>query len=73
MTIGTLTASLMPLTCRSQLKARLRDQKRGLLDPRGLFVQCWDIMTFAALVFTIFVTPYEVRHLWQRSLALRLH
>ena len=43
-----------------RLRKRLADQKRGLLDPRGTFVQCWDMVTTVSLVYTMFVTPFEV-------------
>ena len=42
------------------LNSRLADQRRGLLNPRGLFVQYWDMATACALLFTMWVTPYEV-------------
>ena len=44
----------------ARLKTRLRNQSRGLLDPKGDFVQYWDMVTAGALMFTMFVTPYEV-------------
>ena len=43
-----------------KLRKHLRDQRRGLLNPRGRFVQYWDMVTCFALMFTLFVTPYEV-------------
>ena len=43
-----------------RLNKRLQDQKRGLLDPQSKQVQYWDMMTTVALVYTMFVTPYEV-------------
>ena len=43
-----------------RLKTRLADQRRGLLNPRGIFVQYWDMATACALLFTMWVTPYEV-------------
>jgi hypothetical protein len=44
----------------ARLKARLLDQARGLLNPRGQFVQHWDLTTAFCLLYTMFVTPYEV-------------
>ena len=43
-----------------RLNARLREQKRCLLDPRGHVVQYWDMATGLALLYTMFVTPYEL-------------
>ena len=43
-----------------QLRLRLRETYRGLLLPRGLFVQTWDMVTGICLLYTLFVTTYEV-------------
>ena len=43
-----------------QLRQRLRETYRGLLLPRGLFVQTWDMVTGICLLYTLFVTTYEV-------------
>jgi hypothetical protein len=43
-----------------RLKGRLAGQTRGLLQPRGRFVQYWDVVTACALLFTMTVTPFEV-------------
>ena len=43
-----------------RLRQRLRDQRRGLLNPSGFYVQYWDMVTALALMFTLFVTPLEV-------------
>ena len=43
-----------------RLRKRLHDQKRGLINPRGKYVQYWDLVTCTALMFTLFVTPFEV-------------
>ena len=43
-----------------RLKRRISDSKRGLINPRGQFIQIWDMMTAVALVYTILITPYEV-------------
>ena len=45
----------------ARLKARFRDEGRGLLNPRDKKVQYWDLITGMALLFTMFVTPFEVR------------
>ena len=42
----------------TELAMRRRD--RGLLKPRGKFVQRWDIATASALTYTLFITPFEV-------------
>lgn len=42
------------------IKARLRSQGRWLIDPKGSFVQYKDMATTFAMLWTIFVTPYEV-------------
>ena len=44
----------------TKLRHRLRKQNFGLLNPRGLNVQRWDLCTALALMYTLFVTPYEV-------------
>ena len=44
----------------ARLNKRIHDSKVGLLNPRGLFVQVWDITTAIALLYTMFITPYEV-------------
>lgn len=36
-----------------RLRERLRDQRRGLLNPRGTFVQYWDMITMLALLYTM--------------------
>lgn len=41
-------------------KASLAQRNRGLLKPRGGFIQYWDMVTACALFFTIVVTPFEV-------------
>ena len=42
------------------LRNRMRAQTRGLLNPKGKFLQYWDFCTMFALVYTMLVTPYEV-------------
>ena len=42
------------------LRHRLRENSFGLLPPRGRFVQYWDMVTGCALLYTLFVTPFEV-------------
>lgn len=43
-----------------RLQRRLESQGRGLLDPKGKFLQYWDFVTMFALVYTMLVTPFEV-------------
>ena len=44
----------------ARLNKRILEARRGLLDPRGKIVQYWDMCSAAALMYTMFVTPYEV-------------
>ena len=41
-------------------RKRLRDLNRRTIDPRSQFVRIWDGVTVIALIFTAFVTPFEV-------------
>ena len=43
-----------------RLRKRMRDQTLGLLQPRGIFIQYWDMVTGMALLYTLFVTTFEV-------------
>lgn len=43
-----------------QLKARLHREQFMLLNPRGTFVQYWDMVTTLAIFYCVFVTPYEI-------------
>ena len=43
-----------------RLKARFTETKRGFLDPRSPMMQYWDMTTGFCLLFTAFVTPFEV-------------
>ena len=43
-----------------RVRARLRASGRGLLDPEGWFSRTWECLTLFALIFTTFVTPYEI-------------
>lgn len=42
------------------LRARLKAQTHMLIRPRGKFIQYWDMTTGLALIYTLFVTPFEV-------------
>ena len=42
------------------LRQRLALMNWGLLDPRSKFVQYWDICSMVFLLYTAFVTPFEV-------------
>ena len=41
-------------------RENLKSRTRGLLKPHGKFLQCWDLVTASGLIFTLFVTPFEV-------------
>ena len=43
-----------------KVRARLRASGRWLLNPDGSFLRIWDTFTLSALIFTMFVTPYEI-------------
>ena len=43
-----------------KVRSRLRKSGRWLLDPEGVFLRIWDVFNLFALVFTMFVTPYEI-------------
>ena len=38
----------------------LKKMERCTIHPNGRFVQRWDLVTITCLLFTAFVTPYEV-------------
>jgi hypothetical protein len=42
------------------LRARLRAQTFMLFHPKGVFIQYWDMITGMALMYTLFITPFEV-------------
>ena len=42
------------------VRRRLDDLQGWIIDPKSRFIQRWDGITFAALVFTAIVTPVEV-------------
>jgi hypothetical protein len=43
-----------------RLQYRLKMMYSHLLKPTGVFAQYWDLTTTIALLFTTFVTPFEV-------------
>ena len=43
-----------------KLRERMKRSRKGFLDPRALYVQRWDLCTATALLYTCFVTPFEV-------------
>ena len=43
-----------------QLRARMKKSRRGFLNPRASYIQWWDLTTAMALLYTCFVTPFEV-------------
>ena len=44
-------------------RAILKNLHRYTINPNGRFVRYWDFATLAALLFTIFITPWEVSFL----------
>eukprot|EP00966_Prymnesium_polylepis_P209738 4857884-Prymnesium_polylepis.1 len=42
------------------LRARLFEMNRGLIHPNSRQMSYWDVVTMLALVFTAFVTPFEI-------------
>ena len=42
------------------VRKRIRTMSRRTLDPRSRMVRGWDLLMVSALVFTAFVTPFEV-------------
>ena len=44
----------------NHLVSRLKSTRRGLINPRSIWVSRWDLVTSAALLFTATVTPLEV-------------
>lgn len=60
----------------AKVEARLKDiqtEMRFLINPNSKKMQYWDLVTLAALLFTLTVTPYEVALLptkWDALLAI---
>jgi hypothetical protein len=48
------------VTAVGSTKEALKRLNRGLLRPRSTFVQTWDMVTASGLLYTLFVTPFEV-------------
>ena len=44
----------------AQLRQRIKEARRGLLNPRSQYIQTWDLVAAMALLYTAFVTPFEV-------------
>ena len=42
------------------VRNRIATFSRRTIDPRSRFVKAWDLITICALLFTAFVTPFEV-------------
>ena len=42
------------------VRHRLRTMYSNLVHPYGLFMQRWDVAMTSVLLFTTFVTPFEV-------------
>ena len=43
-----------------RVKKRLHDNNRWLLREESRFMYVWDLVTIAALVFTLLISPYEI-------------
>ena len=43
-----------------KIRKRIQTIDRRVINPRSLFIRVWDLITVAALLFTAFVTPFEV-------------
>ena len=41
-------------------RARIHNLNRLTINPRSKFMRVWDVITIIALIFTTFVTPFEV-------------
>ena len=48
------------VTAVNNTKRSLAERGRGLLLPKGSFVQTWDMVVGTGLLYTLFVTPFEV-------------
>ena len=42
------------------IRGQLKSMERCVVSPQGKFIQRWDKVTATALIFTAFVTPWEV-------------
>jgi hypothetical protein len=41
-------------------RVRIRKMSRSIIHPHSRFLRIWDVVTMLALVFTAFITPFEV-------------
>lgn len=41
-------------------RIRIRKMSRSVIHPHSRFLRLWDVATLLALVFTAFITPFEV-------------
>ena len=55
-----------------RVRLRLKRSDRMLLSNDGWFVKIWDILTLFALLYTVFVTPYEIGFLSPETASLVL-
>ena len=44
-----------------RVRDRLHSINARTINPRSPFIRAWDFVTLSALLFTAFVTPFEVR------------
>lgn len=43
-----------------KLNARFKAMNKGLVDPTSKFMSYWDLAIMASMLFTVFVTPFEL-------------
>ena len=55
-----------------RVRLRLKRSDRMLLSNDGWFVKIWDILTLFALLYTVFVTPYEIGFLSPETASILL-
>ena len=55
-----------------KVRRRLKTSGRWLILPEHPFVRFWDVLTLLSLMFTIFVTPYEIGFLSTETTSLGL-
>ena len=55
-----------------QVRQRLKNSDRFLLSNEGWFIKFFDVLTLLALLYTMFVTPYEIGFLSPETASLML-
>ena len=46
-----------------KVRARMKNHGRYLLNQSAIYMQAWDMLILLAMIFTVFVTPYEIAFL----------